>query len=142
MLKACEDSGLYPTGLEIIDRSLVVADTPERQWTLKVARAQCLVDLGKYSDAEAVLTPLLAEVKDPEILETARLAEARLWIMQPRTGPVVEVCQAVAANSRSQANRTTALALLGRYLEGAKQFDDAARAYAGYCPPTNEGTKP
>jgi hypothetical protein len=46
----------------------------------------------------------------------------------------------VAANSRSQVNRTEALALLGRYLEGAKQYDGAARAYAGFCPPAAEGS--
>jgi len=140
VLKACHESGLYQTGLEIIDGSLAVADTPERQWTLKVARAQCLIDLGKGSEADAVITPLLQEVKDPEILETARLAQVRLWMAQVSTGPVVEVCRDVAANSRSQVNRTDALALLGRYLEEAKQYDAAARAYAGYCPPAAEGS--
>lgn len=139
VLKACEDSGLYRTGVEIINHSLLVADTPERKWTLQVARAQCLIGMRKFSEAQQILTPLTEQITDPEILETARLALVKLWLDQPQTGPVMQVCRQVATESHSEANRADALALMGRYLEGAKQFDEAARVYDGYCPPAGEG---
>jgi TolA-binding protein/thioredoxin-like negative regulator of GroEL len=141
VLQACEDSGLYRTGVELIDRTLSLADTPPRQWTLKVARAECLIGMKKYAEAQQVLEPLLEEITDPEVLDTARLAQVRLWIEQPQTGPVLQVCREVAAGSPSPASRARALALLGRYFEGTRQFAEAARAYAGCCPPAAEGSK-
>ena len=142
VLKACQDSGLYRTGVEIIDHSLAVADTPEQRWTLKVARAKCLLGMKKFSEAQQLLATLLDQITDPEMLESARLAQAQLWIEQPQTGPVLEVCTEVAAGSSSEANRADALALMGRYLEGTRRFDEAARVYAGYCPPTDGGSAP
>jgi len=142
VLAACRQSGLQRIGLQIIERSLSVADTPQRRWTLQVAAAECLIDMKKYEEAESSLLALAEEVEDPEILETVRLAEARLWLEQPRTGPVAEVCEQVAAASRSKANRAAALALLGRYMEGAQRFEAAARAYAGFLPLSAEEGSP
>ncbi len=142
VLKSCETSGLYRTAVEIINHSLRVADTPERRWALQVAMARCLVGMRKFSEAQQLLTPLVEQITDPEILETARLAQVKLWLDQPQTGPVMEVCREVAADSQSEANRADALALMGRYLEETKKFDEAARVYAGYCPPAAEGSAP
>jgi thioredoxin-like negative regulator of GroEL len=140
VLKACEESGLYRTGVEIIDGTLAIADTPQRQWTLKVARARCLIGMEKYDEAQQMLTSLLGEIKDPQIMERARLAQAKLWMQQPQPGPVLQVCREVAADSASTENRADALALMGRYLEGQRQFASAARVYAGYCPPAAGGS--
>ncbi len=140
VLKACED--VRPLPHRRGDHQPLAAGGGHARaasWTLQVARARCLIGMRKFSEAQQILTPLTEQITDPEILETARLAQVKLWLDQPQTGPVMQVCRQVAADSHSEANRADALALMGRYLEGAKQFDEAARVYDGYCPPAGEG---
>ncbi len=138
VLEACVAGRLYEGGRALIQASRTVAVTDEQQWLLNLREVEMLCGLGEYADAEALIRRLASEVDDPEKARRLRLEQARLWLARAEKRPGVEVCRAVAQEATSKEIRLLALKLMGQFYEQARDYQKAALAFAGMCPPSGE----
>jgi len=125
--------------LRAVEGKLAALQPPASDWSLVVRKADLLVDLKKYEEAQKLLTGLESQDLDEELLQRARLVKAKMHMARKEPERAFALCQEVALNCRSTALRTSALQMMGQYYEHKGAFDGAALAYAGRCPLSAEG---
>jgi tetratricopeptide (TPR) repeat protein len=142
IVEAYRKAGLPAAGLEATERMLEVVEDGPRRDALRVARARFLAEFGRTEEAHALAARLAEEVGAPELRDELNLMEADLLAGQAKADQALELYRQVALEGRSDAVREKALRMIGRYCEAAKQFEEAALAYAGKCPLPREGDSP
>jgi hypothetical protein len=139
LFQACSRAGMAKIGLGIVERSLDLANTRDQRDMLRLARIRFMTELRHYRDAKETLKELCGSATDSEVLAAACVARARLELAQMQPLSDLAGCRKVVQTAQSEQTRAEALELLGRYYESKRQFDDAAHAYAGMCPVSNQG---
>jgi predicted negative regulator of RcsB-dependent stress response len=134
LLEAYREAQMQQVGLDVITRSLAAMPDVQQQWQLKVEKADFLVALKRYDEAEAMVGQLRQEVEDPDLLWRLKLAEARILVGKGEASQGVRLCREVALKAGEPQTRAAALKFMGRCYELSKDFDKAALAYAGKCP--------
>jgi len=137
LLEACRQCALNEIAVEMLDQALAVAKEPRRRASLKVQKADFLMDMGKYEGAGAVLAGIEGESINADVAERANLCGARLALIRdPARG--LEACRRLAMDGSTEQIRTSALRLMGEHYRRGKRFDRAALIYSGKCPVQEE----
>ena len=134
LLKAYRQAGLERVSLRALNQELGHGPFESEHVALLKEKVRLLIDLGHSDRAQDVLDQINGI--EPDSVETGetRLLRARAFKAEEAYQKAIPLCRQVALESESEEVRARACELMGRCFESKKQFEWAARAYAGHCP--------
>jgi tetratricopeptide (TPR) repeat protein len=105
-------------------------DIPGNWWApAALVYVDGLIALKRDRDAEAIINDLATKSQDPELLQSARMALAELWLRNQRTDEAMAIFDATIAASQKDATRARAWRDKGDALFARKDYDGALLAY-------------
>jgi soluble lytic murein transglycosylase len=122
--KAIND-GQYATGLALVNRR-DLADTRLADYA-KYYQAMALQGLSRFAEADAILTPLVANLQDGALKDTARLKLAEVMIARPDADRAEQYLRAITSNPKGASEDFWML--LGQAEEAVDHRDHAIEAY-------------
>jgi len=123
-VKAVTD-GEYATGLALVSRR-ELAETRLADYA-KYYQATALQGLSRFAEADAVLTPLVANVQDGALKDTARLKLAEVMIARPDPARAEQFLRTITADAKGASEDVWML--LGQAEEALDHRDHAIVAY-------------
>ena len=123
-VKAVTD-GEYATGLALVSRR-ELAETRLADYA-KYYQAMALQGLSRFAEADAVLTPLVANVQDGALKDTARLKLAEVMIARPDPARAEQFLRTITADAKGASEDVWML--LGQAEEALDHRDHAIEAY-------------
>jgi len=119
------DEGQYAVGLALVNRRDLTETRLEDY--AKYYQAMALQGLSRFAEADAILTPLIANLQDGALKDAARLKLAEVMIARPDPARAEQFLRTLIANSKGVSEDFWML--LGQAEEAVDHRDHAIEAY-------------